>query len=320
MKSAFITGLTGQDGSYLAELLLEKGYKVYGLVRRLSSPNVSRISHLLDKVEILEGDLGDQMSLIRALEKSRPDEFYNLAAQSFVGTSWQQPVLTNDYTGIGAIRALEATRQVNPKIRFYQASSSEMYGLVQAIPQCEKTPFYPRSPYAAAKVLAHYMTINYRESYGMFCVSGILFNHESPRRGVEFVTRKITHGVAAIKAKTQSKLHLGNLDAKRDWGYAKDYVEAMWLMLQQQKPEDFVISTGEAHSVREFCELAFNRAGLNWKDHVVTDEKFMRPAEVDLLLGDCTKAKKSLGWTPHTSFKELVNLMTDHDLKLAGQL
>lgn len=319
-KSALITGITGQDGSYLAELLLEKGYKVYGVVRRLSTPNYSRIEHIRKDITIIDADLHDSMSLVHAVEQSEPQELYNLAAQSFVATSWQQAVLTGDYTGMGVTRALEAVRVVNPKIRFYQASSSEMYGKVVETPQSETTPFYPRSPYAVAKVYGHWITVNYRESFNMYCVSGILFNHESPRRGIEFVTRKITDGVAQIKAGKATKLHLGNLDAKRDWGYAKDYVEAMWLMLQQKTPDDYVIATGEMHSVRDFCELAFTRAGLNWRDHVVVDEKFMRPAEVELLLGDPTKAKKNLNWKPKTSLKELVHLMVDSDLAAHGCL
>jgi len=317
-KRALITGISGQDGSYLAELLLEKGYKVYGVVRRLSTPNFSRIEHLRDRVELIDGDLCDGMSLVNAIQKSEPSEVYNLAAQSFVATSWQQSVLTGDFTGIGVTRMLEAIRIVNPKIRFYQASSSEMYGKVIETPQSETTPFYPRSPYAVAKVYGHYITLNYRESYGMYAVSGILFNHESPRRGIEFVTRKITDAVARIKAGKQSKLHLGNLDARRDWGYAKDYVEAMYLMLQQKEPDDFVIATGETHSVRDFCELAFRRAGLNYQDHVVLDDRFVRPAEVDLLLGDASKAEQKLGWKPKTNFEELVNLMVDSDLKAHG--
>ena len=317
-KRALITGITGQDGSYLAELLLEKGYKVFGVVRRLSTPNYSRIEHLRDKITLIDADLHDSMSLLHSVEKSEPDEFYNLAAQSFVATSWQQSVLTGDYTGIGVTRTLDAVRAVNPRIKFYQASSSEMFGKVMETPQKETTPFYPRSPYGVAKVYGHWITVNYRESFDMFAVSGILFNHESPRRGVEFVTRKITDGVARIKAGKATKLHLGNLDAKRDWGYAKDYVEAMWLMLQQNVAEDFVIATGEMHTVREFCELAFSRAGLNYQDHVVVDERFMRPAEVDLLLGDPSKAKTKLGWKVKTSFKDLVNLMVDEDLKAYG--
>ena len=317
-KRALITGITGQDGSYLAELLLEKGYKVFGAVRRLSTPNYGRIEHIRDRITLIDADLHDSMSLLHAVEKAEPDEFYNLAAQSFVATSWQQAVLTGDYTGIGVTRALDAVRAVNPRIKFYQASSSEMYGKVQETPQKETTPFYPRSPYGVAKVYGHWITVNYRESFDMFAVSGILFNHESPRRGLEFVTRKITDGIAQIKAGKIKKLPLGNLDAQRDWGYAKDYVEAMWLMLQQTVADDFVIATGETHSVREFCDLAFSRAGLNYKDHVVVDERFMRPAEVELLLGDPTKAKKVLGWKVKTSFNELVHLMVDSDLKVYG--
>ncbi len=317
-KRALITGITGQDGSYLAELLLEKGYKVFGAVRRLSTPNYGRIEHIRDRITLIDADLHDSMSLLHAVEKAEPDEFYNLAAQSFVATSWQQAVLTGDYTGIGVTRALDAVRAVNSRIKFYQASSSEMYGKVQETPQKETTPFYPRSPYGVAKVYGHWITVNYRESFDMFAVSGILFNHESPRRGLEFVTRKITDGIAQIKAGKIKKLPLGNLDAQRDWGYAKDYVEAMWLMLQQTVADDFVIATGETHSVREFCDIAFSRAGLNYKDHVVIDERFMRPAEVELLLGDPTKAKKVLGWKVKTSFKELVHLMVDSDLKVYG--
>ena len=315
-KSALITGITGQDGSYLAELLLGKGYKVFGAVRRLSTPNYSRIEHIRDQIEIIDADLSDQLSLIHAIEKSEPCEVYNLAAQSFVATSWQQAILTGDCTGLGVTRMLEAVKIVDPKIRFYQASSSEMYGKVRETPQSEDTPFYPRSPYAVAKVYGHYITLNYRESYGMYCVSGILFNHESPRRGIEFVTRKITDAVARIKLGKQKHLLLGNTDAKRDWGFAKDYVEAMWLMLQQDLPDDYVIATGEAHSVEEFCRLAFERVGLNYKDHVKTDERFMRPAEVDLLCGDASKAHRQLGWKPATTLKELVHLMTDADLDL----
>lgn len=318
MKRALITGITGQDGSYLAELLLEKGYEISGIVRRLSTPNMERIEHIKDKVTFYDADLSDEFSLLKAIQQAKPDEVYNLGAQSFVATSWHQAVLTGDLTAIGATRILEACRLVDPKIRFYQASSSEMYGKVIHTPQHEDTPFYPRSPYGVAKVYGHYMTVNFRESYNMFAVSGILFNHESPRRGIEFVTRKITDAVAAIKAKKQDKLKLGNLDAKRDWGYAKDYVKAMWLMLQQDEPEDYVISTGETHTVREFCELAFDRAGLDYKKYVEIDEKFLRPAEVDLLLGDCSKAKKKLGWAPETNFKQLVHLMVDADLERYG--
>lgn len=318
MKKALITGITGQDGSYLAELLLEKGYEVSGLVRRLSTPNFERIEHLMDKIKLYDADLSDELSLLKAVEQSEPTEVYNLAAQSFVATSWHQAVLTGDLTAIGATRMLEACRIVNPKIRYYQASSSEMFGKVVHTPQSEETPFYPRSPYGVAKVYGHWITVNFRESYDMYAVSGILFNHESPRRGIEFVTRKITDAVAAIKAGKQDKLYLGNLDAKRDWGYAKDYVKAMWLMLQQEEPEDYVISTGETHTVREFCDIAFKRVGLNYEDYVEVDPKFYRPAEVDLLLGDCTKAKEKLGWVPETSFEELVQIMVDADLERYG--
>jgi len=311
---ALITGITGQDGSYLAELLLEKGYEVFGMMRRSSTETAERIEHLKSKIKILNADLLDEMSLIHVLEEVMPDEIYNLAAQSFVHTSWSQPVLTGEFTALGVTRILDAMRYVCPKARFYQASSSEMYGKVHAIPQSEETPFHPRSPYAVAKVYGHYITLNYRESYNLYAVSGILFNHESPRRGKEFVTRKITDGVARIKHGLATELRMGNLDAKRDWGFAGDYVKAMWLMLQQDKPDDYVIATGETHSVREFLELAFARAGLNWKDYVVVDPKFLRPAEVDLLLGDPTKAKKQLGWKTGVSFPELVNMMVDADM------
>ena len=314
MKSALITGITGQDGSYLAEFLLKKGYQVYGIVRRISSPNFERIQSILDHIKIIDADLSDPLSLINAMEESEPDEIYNLAAQSFVSTSWQQAQLTGDLTALGVTRMLEAVRKVNPQAKFYQASSSEMYGKVTETPQQEQTPFYPRSPYGVAKAYGHYITVNFRESYHMFCVSGILFNHESPRRGIEFVTRKITDGVARIKTGKQDKLYLGNLEAKRDWGYAKDYVEAMWLMLQQEEPEDFVIATGQTHSVEDFCRLAFSRAGLSFEDHVAIDKRFFRPAEVDLLLGDYSKAKEKMGWEPKTSFKDLVHIMTDADL------
>ncbi|MFK7872753.1 MAG: GDP-mannose 4,6-dehydratase [Oligoflexales bacterium] len=317
-KKALITGVTGQDGSYLAEFLLEKGYEVFGLVRRLSTPNHERLGALLDHVQWIEGDLHDQSSLIQAVQKAQPDEVYNLAAQSFVGTSWGQPELTSDITGLGVMRMLEAVRMACPSARFYQASSSEMYGKVLEVPQRESTPFYPRSPYGVAKAYGHYMTVNYRDSYNMFAVSGILFNHESPRRGLEFVTRKVTDGVARIKAGKAKELRMGNLDSKRDWGFAGDYIEAMWLMLQQEKPEDFVISTGETHTVREFCEIAFQRVGLNYQDYVKIDEAFIRPAEVDLLLGDCTHAKKTLNWEPKVSFRELVSMMVDEDLKRHG--
>ncbi len=319
MKRALITGITGQDGSYLAELLLSKGYKVYGLVRRSSSKNLGRIEHLLSKIELLNGDLLDFSSLIEAVEVSKPDEVYNLAAQSFVKESWNQPVLTADFTAVGVTRVLEALRMVAPKARFYQASSSEMFGKVQAVPQLESTPFYPRSPYGVAKLYGHWITVNYRESYNMHASSGILFNHESPRRGLEFVTRKITHQVALIKHGFANELRLGNLDAKRDWGFAGDYVEAMWLMLQQETPDDYVIALNETHTVKEFVELAFARVDLDWAKYVKFDEKFMRPAEVDLLIGDSSKAKKILGWQPKVSFKELVNMMVDSDLKFVSK-
>ena len=318
MRKALITGITGQDGSYLAELLLSKGYKVYGLTRRTSTVNNERIKHIEDKVEFLQGDLLDQSSLTEAVTYSKPDEVYNLAAQSFVKTSWNQPVLTGEFTALGVTRMLEAIRVVNPKIKFYQASSSEMFGKVTEIPQKETTRFHPRSPYGVAKVYGHYITLNYRESYDIFACSGILFNHESPRRGLEFVTRKITNAVARIKFGTQKKLELGNLEAKRDWGFAGDYVEAMWLMLQQEKAEDFVIATGEAHSVKEFVELAFEVAGVkNWKDYVIYNKsEHLRPAEVDHLIGDYSKAEKILGWKPKTSFKHLVEMMVKADLEM----
>ncbi len=314
LKKALITGITGQDGSYLAELLLSKGYRVWGLVRRSSTPNLQRIEHLLDKVELISGDMLDLGSLIRAIEAAEPDEVYNLAAQSFVQDSWQQPIFTGECTALGVARMLEAIRVVNPKIRFYQASSSEMFGKVQEIPQTEKTPFYPRSPYGVAKLYGHWITINYRESYGMFAASGILFNHESPRRGLEFVTRKITHGVARIKLGLQDKLSLGNLEAKRDWGFAGDYVNAMWLMLQNDKPGDYVVASGEAHSVREFVEIAFDYVGLDWKKYVATDPRFFRPAEVEFLKGDFTKARTELSWRPEVAFDGLVRMMVDADL------
>ena len=314
-KVAFITGITGQDGSYLAELLLSKGYKVYGMVRRASVDKFERISHIMDKVELIQGDLLDQYSLISALKKAQPTEVYNLAAQSFVPTSWAQPVLTSEFTAIGVTRMLESIRLVDPKIRFYQASSSEMYGKVLETPQSETTPFYPRSPYGVAKVYGHYITVNYRESYDLFAVSGILFNHESPRRGLEFVTRKVTDGVARIKLGLASELRLGNLDARRDWGFAGDYVEAMWLMLQQDTPDDYVIATGETHTVKELVQVAFDHAGLNWEKHVKLDPAFIRPAEVDLLIGDPAKAKNKLGWTPKVSFEQLVKMMVDSDIE-----
>ncbi|MEY4667852.1 MAG: hypothetical protein RL518_551 [Pseudomonadota bacterium] len=314
-KVAFITGITGQDGSYLAELLLSKGYKVFGMVRRASVDKFERISHIMDKIELIQGDLLDQYSLISALKKAQPTEVYNLAAQSFVPTSWAQPVLTSEFTAIGVTRMLESIRLVDPKIRFYQASSSEMYGKVLETPQSETTPFYPRSPYGVAKVYGHYITVNYRESYNLFAVSGILFNHESPRRGLEFVTRKVTDGVARIKLGLSSELRLGNLDARRDWGFAGDYVEAMWLMLQQDTPDDYVIATGETHTVKELVQVAFDHAGLDWEKHVKLDPAFIRPAEVDLLIGDPAKAKKNLGWTPKVSFEQLVKMMVDSDIQ-----
>ncbi|MBD2867959.1 GDP-mannose 4,6-dehydratase [Paenibacillus arenilitoris] len=314
-KNALITGITGQDGSYLAELLLEKGYKVFGLRRRTSVPILENIEHIKNEIEFIDGDLLDQGSLIQAVRVSNPDEVYNLAAQSFVGTSWIQPVLTGQSTGIGVTNMLEAVRLTRPEARFYQASSSEMFGKVVETPQKETTPFYPRSPYGVAKLYGHWITVNYRESFDMFACSGILFNHESPRRGVEFVTRKVTDAVARIKLGLQNELRMGNLDAKRDWGFAGDYVKAMWLMLQQDKPDDFVISTGETHTVEELVEIAFGHAGLNWREYVVIDPKFVRPAEVDLLLGDCTKAKDKLGWKLEVGFEELIKMMVDADLK-----
>ena len=315
-KRALITGVTGQDGSYLAELLLEKGYEVLGMVRRSSTVNFERIAHLQDKITFVPGDLLDEISMIHILQEHRPQEVYNLAAQSFVQTSFGQPVLTGETTALGVTRLLDAIRLVDPEIRFYQASSSEMFGKVHEVPQTETTPFHPRSPYGAAKVYGHWITLNYRESYGLHATSGILFNHESPRRGLEFVTRKISHTVAQIKLGLVDELRLGNLDAQRDWGFAGDYVEAMWLMLQREIPEDFVICTGQTHSVREFCEVAFGHAGLNWEEHVVVDETFFRPAEVDLLVGDATKADEMLGWRPETSFESLVTMMVDADIDL----
>jgi GDPmannose 4,6-dehydratase len=313
-RTALITGITGQDGSYLAELLLAKGYRVVGVVRRSSTTPYERISHLVDQVELISADLLDQHSLVDAMLECKPDEIYNLAAQSFVQTSWTQPVLTGEFTALGVTRMLEAMRKAAPKARFYQASSSEMFGQVVETPQRESTPYYPRSPYGVAKVYGHWITVNYRESYGLYAVSGILFNHESPRRGLEFVTRKVTDGVARIKLGLQKELHLGNLDARRDWGFAGDYVDAMWRMLQQDKPDDYVVGTGETWSVRQLCELAFECAGLDWNDHVVVDPKFMRPAEVDLLVADPSKARRVLGWEPKTGFKDLVSMMYDADL------
>lgn len=317
MKRALITGITGQDGSYLAEFLLDKGYQVYGTVRRLSTPNIENIKHIQDKVELLSADLLDQTSLTEAIEQSKPDEVYNLAAQSFVKTSFDQPVLTGEFTALGVTRILEAVRSVNSKIRFYQASSSEMFGQVVETPQKETTRFYPRSPYGVAKVYGHYITLNYRESYDMFACNGILFNHESPRRGIEFVTRKIAHAVARISLGKQKKLELGNIDSKRDWGFAGDYVEAMWLMLQQDKPDDYVVATGETHSVREFLTIAFDCVGIkDWEKYVAhNNPKHLRPAEVDYLIGDYSKAKKALGWKPKTSFKELVKIMVEADIE-----
>ncbi len=315
MPTALLTGITGQDGSYLAELLLKKGYRVIGVARRSSTVNYERIYHLLDDITVVQGDLQDQGSLLAMLEEYEPTEVYNLAAQSFVPTSWNQPALTGDITAIGVTRMLEAIRFVNPKIRFYQASSSEMFGKVMEVPQSEETPFYPRSPYGVAKVYGHWITVNYRESFDIFAVSGILFNHESPRRGLEFVTRKISDGVARIKTGKAKELRLGNLEAQRDWGFAGDYVEAMWLMLQQDKPDDYVVGTGETHSVREFCEIAFSHVGLDYKEFVVMDEKFYRPAEVDLLISNPAKARKQLQWQPKVSFKQLVTMMVDADVE-----
>jgi GDPmannose 4,6-dehydratase len=314
-KRALITGITGQDGSYLAELLLEKGYDVCGMVRRASTENFERIDHLTERIKLIQGDLLDQSSLVEALEEARPSELYNLGAQSFVPTSWKQPVLTAEFTAVGVTRMLEAVRRVDPDIRFYQASSSEMFGKVREVPQNERTPFYPRSPYGVAKAYGHFITVNYRESYGLFAVSGILFNHESPRRGLEFVTRKISDGVARIKLGLAEELRLGNLDAKRDWGFAGDYVEAMWLMLQSDEAEDYVVATGREHSVREFVEIAFDHVGLDVDRHVVVDPEFLRPAEVDHLVGDAAKAREQLGWEPQVSFRELVELMVDADVE-----
>ena len=315
MPTAIITGITGQDGSYLAEFLLAKGYEVVGMVRRSSTITFERIQHIQDEITIIQGDLHDQSSLVDVIERYRPDEVYNLAAQSFVPTSWNQPVLTGEVTGLGVTRLLEAIRLVNPQTRFYQASSSEMFGKVREVPQNERTPYYPRSPYGVAKVYGHWITVNYRESYDLYAVSGILFNHESPRRGLEFVTRKVSYGVARIKLGQAKELRLGNLDARRDWGYAGDYVEAMWFMLQQSTAEDFVIGTGQTHSVREFCELAFNYVGLDYQDYLVQDPKFYRPAEVDVLVSDPRKANRELGWQPRVGFEELIHMMVDADLK-----
>lgn len=314
-KRAVITGISGQDGSYLAEWLLEQGYEVTGIVRRSSAPNLWRIEHLLDRISLRAADLLDQLSLMRIVQDVRPQEFYNLGAMSFVPASWDQPLLTGEYNSQGVTRVLEAIRQVDPAIRLYQASSSEMYGRVREVPQTELTPFYPRSPYGVSKVFGHYITVNYRESYGMFACSGILFNHESPRRGLEFVTRKVTHGVARIKLGLADHLALGNLDAKRDWGFAGDYVRAMWLMLQQDTADDYVIATGESHSVRELVETAFGHAGLDWQKYVRIDPAFLRPAEVDHLIGDASKAAKVLGWKPSVNFPQLVGMMVDADIE-----
>ncbi|MBT6618903.1 MAG: GDP-mannose 4,6-dehydratase [Gemmatimonadetes bacterium] len=318
-KRAVITGITGQDGSYLAEFLLEKDYEVFGLIRRSSTVNFERISHLQDKLELISGDLLDQKSLVTALQTAKPHEVYNLGAQSFVPASWEQPMLTGEITGLGVTRMLEAIRTTDEEIRFYQASTSELFGKAQETPQSETTPFYPRSPYGVSKLYAHWITINYRESFDMFACAGILFNHESPRRGFEFVTRKITHAVARIKHGIDKELRLGNLDARRDWGFAGDFVQAMWLMLQQDKPDDFVIATGETRTIREFCQVAFDRAGLDWENYVVVDERFFRPAEVNILLGDAAKASETLGWKPETSFEKMVQLMVDHDLEMVAK-
>ena len=314
-RKALITGITGQDGSYLAEFLLSKGYDVYGMVRRTSTVRYERIQHIQNQLQLVQGDMGDLSSLITAISAVEPDEVYNLAAQSFVPTSWNQPVFTGDITGLGVTRMLEALRTVNPAIRFYQASSSEMFGKVREVPQKETTPFYPRSPYGVAKVYGHWITVNYRESYDLFTCSGILFNHESPRRGMEFVTRKVTYHAAKIKLELANEIRIGNLDSKRDWGFAGDYARAMWLMLQQDYPDDYVIATGETHSVERLLEVAFAHVGLNWRDYAVQDQRFMRPAEVDLLVGDPSKARKALGWTPEVSFEELIGMMVEADLK-----
>jgi len=314
-RVALITGITGQDGSYLAEFLLEKGYRVCGMVRRASVEKFERISHIRERIELVQGDLLDQFSLISILKAVQPQEVYNLAAQSFVPTSWAQPVLTSEFTALGVTKLLESIRLIDPGIRFYQASSSEMFGLVRETPQNELTPFHPRSPYGVSKVYGHFITVNYRESYNLFAVSGILFNHESPRRGREFVTRKVTEGVARIKLGLAGEIRLGNLDAKRDWGYAGDYVKAMWLMLQQPKPQDYVIATGRTHSVRELVEVAFSHVGLNWEEFVKVDRSLIRPAEVDLLVGDASKARQELGWQPSISFEEMISMMVDADLE-----
>ena len=314
-KRALVTGITGQDGSYLAEFLLEKGYEVFGILRRSSTTNFERLQHIQDRIHTISGDLLDQNSLLEAVRAAQPDEVYNLAAQSFVPTSWAQPVLTGEFTALGVTRLLEAVRVMKPEARVYQASSSEMFGKAKEVPQNEDTPFHPRSPYGVAKVYGHWITVNYRESYGMYTCSGILFNHESPRRGLEFVTRKVTHGVARIKLGLADEIKLGNLDAKRDWGFAGDYVKAMWLMLQPDEPEDYVIATGVTHTVRELVEVAFSHVGLPWEKHVVTDPSLIRPAEVDILRGDCGKAERELGWRPEVDFEELVRMMVDSDIE-----
>jgi GDPmannose 4,6-dehydratase len=315
---ALITGITGQDGSYLAELLLDKGYDVYGMIRRSSTENFERINHIRDRLELVHGDLLDQLSILTIIDEVRPDEVYNLAAQSFVPASWKQPMLTGEFNALGVTKILEAIRQIDRKIKFYQASSSEMFGKVVEVPQNEKTPFYPRSPYGVAKVYGHFITVNYRESYGIFGVSGILFNHESPRRGLEFVTRKVTDGAARVKLGLTDKLSMGNLEAKRDWGYAGDYVRAVWMMLQHDKADNFVIASGKNHSVRELCEIAFSHLDLDYKEHVVTDPKFVRPAEVDVLLGDASHARKTLKWQPETSFEDMIKMMVDADMERLG--
>jgi GDPmannose 4,6-dehydratase len=315
-RRALITGVTGQDGSYLAEFLLGKEYEVFGMVRRSSTVTFERVAHIQDRITLVPGEMLDEVSIINVLRDCQPDELYNLAAQSFVQTSFSQPVFTGEATALGVTRVLDAIRFVNPEIRFYQASSSEMFGKVHESPQTELTPFHPRSPYGVAKVYGHWITVNYRESYGLHASSGILFNHESPRRGLEFVTRKVTHGAARIAVGLEREVRLGNLDAQRDWGFAGDYVRAMWLMLQQDQPDDFVVATGETHSVRELCEVAFGRVGLHWEDHVIVDEKFLRPAEVDILVGDATKARTTLGWKPEVGFAELIEMMVDADLAI----
>jgi GDPmannose 4,6-dehydratase len=319
-KKALITGITGQDGSYLAEFLLDQGYEVAGMVRRSSTVNFGRIEHIQDRLALVHGDLLDQTSIIDIMREHKPDEIYNLAAQSFVPVSWKQPVLTGEFTALGVTRMLEAMRSIVPEARFYQASSSEMFGKVQEVPQSEQTPFYPRSPYGVAKVYGHWITVNYRESYDLFACSGILFNHESPRRGLEFVTRKVTYGVAQIKLGLAQELHLGNLDSRRDWGFAGDYVKAMWLMLQQERPEDYVVGMGETHSVRELCEVAFGHVGLDWEKHVISDPAFYRPAEVDLLVSDPSKAREELGWEADVSFEGLILMMVDADLEHLKQV